>query len=115
MVSDVLSAECASQCMLLLQATRDGSLAFLVRKARTQPQIYTAYLSTAPMRSKEQTAEFEATVAVLQVGGPASSSNDSCNATFPPCELAVLGLLLIYAGLSQLCRVGGSQDGNQAC
>ncbi|KAK9917040.1 hypothetical protein WJX75_000268 [Coccomyxa subellipsoidea] len=48
------------------QAAQDGSLAFLVSKVRSQPQVYTAYLSSAPMRSKEATAEFEAAVLPLK-------------------------------------------------
>jgi hypothetical protein len=50
-----------------MQAAEDGSLAFLVSRVRTQPQVYTAYASSAPMRSKELTAEFQATVLPLKV------------------------------------------------
>ncbi|BDA48701.1 probable differentially expressed in FDCP 8 homolog at C-terminar half [Coccomyxa sp. Obi] len=48
------------------EAAQDGSLAFLVSKVRTQPQVYSAYLSSAPMRSKHASAEFEAAIAPLK-------------------------------------------------
>lgn len=49
------------------QGAQDGSLGFLVSKVRSQPQVYTAYHNSAPMRSKEATAEFEAAVLPLKV------------------------------------------------
>ena len=49
------------------QAAGDGSLAFLVSRVRTQPQVYTAYAGSAPIRSKELAAEFQATVLPLKV------------------------------------------------
>lgn len=50
-----------------MQAAEDGSLAFLVSRVRTQPQVYTAYAGSAPIRSKELTAEFQAAVLPLKV------------------------------------------------
>ena len=59
------------------QAAEDGSLAFLVGKVRTQPQIYTAYASSAPMRSRELTSEFQAAVMALKVRMQARTVNVS--------------------------------------
>ena len=55
-----------------MQAAEDGSLAFLVSRVRTQPQVYTAYVSSAPIRSKELTAEFQAAVLPLKVSSLAA-------------------------------------------
>lgn len=50
-----------------MQASEDGSLAFLISKVRTQPQVYTAYSKTAPLRDRAQSAELEAAVLSLKV------------------------------------------------
>lgn len=50
-----------------MQASEDGSLAFLISKVRTQPQVYTAYSKTAPLRDRAQSAELEAAVLPLKV------------------------------------------------
>lgn len=55
-----------------LQASEDGSLPFLMSKVRTQPQVYTAYLKTAPLRNKSLSAEMEAAVLPLKVRSPRS-------------------------------------------
>jgi hypothetical protein len=94
------------------QATRDGSLAFLVRKARTQPQIYTAYTSTAPMRSKEQTSEFEASIAALQVW--ANASHMPLKHEAHTLHDVLHFLTPICAGLCPICRTGSDQDGSGA-
>ena len=53
-----------------VQASEDGSLPFLISKVQTQPQVYTAYLKTAPLRDRALSAELEATVMPLKVCCP---------------------------------------------
>ena len=50
-----------------MQASEDGSLPFFISKVRTQPQVYTAYLKTAPLRDRALSTELEAAVASLKV------------------------------------------------
>ena len=52
---------------IFLQAAEDGSLPFLISKVRTQPQVYTAYLKTAPLRDRAMSAELEAAMLPLKV------------------------------------------------
>lgn len=53
-----------------VQASEDGSLPFLISRVRTQPQVYTAYCKTAPLRDKALSAELEAAVSSLKVYCP---------------------------------------------
>lgn len=51
---------------LVLQGSSDGSLAIVLNKVRSQPQIIGAYKRSAPMRNRESVMEACAALKALQ-------------------------------------------------
>ncbi len=71
-------AQESSEVHAHVQGSEDGSLPFLISRVRTQPQVYTAYRKTAPLRDKALSAELEAAVSSLKASCPVTRSMLIC-------------------------------------